>query len=82
MLYATLYKSEAPWKIEYGFSDKNITTSIEGISQKILTEKNKKNVWFHESSVKINNQEIPILNLPHLGFRKQVFKPFIDKFFN
>ncbi|MFC1501946.1 S41 family peptidase [bacterium] len=76
----TLYKSGPPWKIEYGFTDKKLTISIEGISYKILTEKNKKKIWFSESSVKINNQEIPILNLPHLGFRKQVFKPFIDKF--
>jgi len=78
----TLYKSESPWKVEYLFSDKKFSTSIEGISHDILTERNKKNIWFNESFVKINNKEIPVFNLPHLGFSKPVFKPFSDSFFD
>jgi len=78
----TLYKSEAPWKIEYTFDGTNRTNSIEGISQEQLEEKNKRNVWFNESSIKLNNEELPVLNLPHLGFRKKDFKPFMDDFFD
>jgi len=78
----TLYKSETPWKVEYIFNDKTTITFIDGVSQEILTEKNKKNLWFSESSVKINSEEIPIFNLPHLGYRKEDFKPVIDKFFD
>ena len=78
----TLYKSETPWKVEYLFNDTITTTLINGVSHEILTEKNRKNLWFSESSININSEEIPIFNLPHLGYRKEDFKPVIDKFFD
>ena len=78
----TLYKSEAPWNVEYMFSGNKCSTSLEGISLKMLTEKNKKNIWFSESFHKINGKEIPVFNLPHLGWSKQYFKPYIDNFFD
>jgi hypothetical protein len=78
----TLYKFEAPWKVDYVFDGTNKTTSIEGISRELLTEKNKKNLWFSESSIRVSNDEVPMFNLPHLGYRKEDFKPVIDKFFD
>jgi len=78
----TLYNSEAPWNIEYMFGGNKYSTSLEGISFEILTEKNKKNIWFNESFYEINGKEIPVFNLPHLGWSKQVFKPYIDNFFD
>jgi C-terminal processing protease CtpA/Prc len=78
----TLYKSETPWKVEYTINDNKFSTSIEGISLEMLTEKNKKNIRFSESFYKINGKEIPVFNLPHLGWSRQYFKPYIDNFFD
>lgn len=78
----TLYGSEAQWEIEYAFSDKRSTASIEGISRETLAERNRKSRWFSVSSVKIGDEEVPVFNMPHLGYSKKTFKPVIDKFFD
>jgi len=77
----TFYKFKSPWKLEYVFNGKKKKVLIEGINHKLLVEKNRKNRWFSQSSIKNGNEEIPIFKLPHLGYRKKDFKPVIDKFF-
>ncbi len=77
----TYTRAVSPWVIEYSAKGQPESATVKGINLKDLQKRTTVSRRHKESSVQIAGEETPVLHLPSIGYSKDYFKPFIDKFF-
>jgi hypothetical protein len=77
------FKIASPWIIQYNYQGEVKTSQVPGISFKEYQEKNKQDYRYSESSVIVNGEEVPLLEIPKFMYDdKKAYEKFMDDFFN
>lgn len=81
----TYFKLKSPWTVTFRYDEEEKTREIPGIIVDEESEKSRlrKRYTYSESSLTVNGEKVPILQIPHLGYgTEKVFRAFIDDFFS